>query len=85
MAGDAARRSSPMSGQRASLALLGAYIRTQRLVDLHEGMNGGPIAPDDFYKRGPLDRAQGLLAGNVKTPCRSAPCISPQLTRDWIK
>jgi glycine/D-amino acid oxidase-like deaminating enzyme len=23
--------------------------RTQRLVDLDEGMNGGPIAPDDFH------------------------------------
>ena len=27
-----------------------AYVeRTQRLVDLDEGMNGDPIAPDDFY------------------------------------
>ena len=27
-----------------------AYVeRTQRLVDLDEGMNSGPIAPDDFY------------------------------------
>lgn len=28
-----------------------SYVeRTQRLVDLDEGMNGGPIAPDDFYQ-----------------------------------
>jgi 2-polyprenyl-6-methoxyphenol hydroxylase-like FAD-dependent oxidoreductase len=31
-------------------AIFRPYVeRTQRLVDLDEGMNGGPIAPDDFY------------------------------------
>ena len=30
-------------------AFRGYVERTQRLVDLDEGMKGGPIAPDDFY------------------------------------
>ena len=30
-------------------AFRGYVERTQALVDLDEGMNGGPIAPDDFH------------------------------------